>query len=256
MKKLTLLIFALFLLLPTLAFAAPPDSTFVIYVDEGYIIDYPMFSSFVPNTDYTLNFHVTNKSDGMPITSARCYLDLYDNTYKEIFAGSVSPTEYDYKFNVTFNDTGAYSGIIRCNTSAYGGTTSFSINVLKSYYQISTESALLLLAQLVTMALLFIGGALCFAYLYSKVEEQKKVLRLLFLGGTILMLLIPFAIDMGATEQFVGLYGEEFVSNVASGIKVVSLIFKLTLAALLLYIIWSVTTAVINRKKENEGGDR
>lgn len=112
----------------TLSFisAVPPVTTTQQFT-EGYNIQIPQDNILKLGQNYTFEFHVTNISNGFPITSGiNCSFHLYDEEGNHIFQGydDTASSTYDYSFFIlgnNFSKIGAYYYFTQCNSSSLGG---------------------------------------------------------------------------------------------------------------------------------------
>ena len=104
--------------------------------DEGLDIKLPQVEYLRQNRDVRYNFHVFNKSNGLPLdeTNVNCLIHLYNQTGYHIFIENITTTEHVWDFEGdiaggNFSTLGLYSFIVQCNNSLYGGFISSSVEV-------------------------------------------------------------------------------------------------------------------------------
>lgn len=127
--------------------AAPPTQTTIL--NQGYTIKIPQIDTLFQNKSYDFNFHVTNISNGIPITNATCYFHLTGNTGIDLYKATAVhdntsnvPNEWDVTVNGNnFSYIGEYDYSIQCNSTAFGGIESVGFNVIQ--YPASPSSSLL-----------------------------------------------------------------------------------------------------------------
>lgn len=124
-KKLFFLIFGILFLFSLVSVSAvPPFQTGAS--DTGYQIKFPQIQTLTQNTNFTLNFHIFNISNGVPIdnSSTVCVLHFYGIQGNQEFEVNVSHSN-----SITVNneweilmlagnisETGEYSYVIQCNS--------------------------------------------------------------------------------------------------------------------------------------------
>ena len=144
MRKIIIWICILFLLVPFVLSVQPPTQV-SINPTVGIEIKYPQNGFVKQNEDYDFYFHLFNKSDGLPITSANCTFHLYNTSGQHSYEVNVSTFTqvYDIEVNVAganFSQLGSYSYIIQCVTppivqggeEKIGGFDSVGFEVTKS----------------------------------------------------------------------------------------------------------------------------
>lgn len=103
---------------------------------DGIEIKFPQQEYLKQYRNVQYNFHIFNKSNGMPLNenNAFCTLHLYNQTGSHIYIENLTTTEHTWDFtgNISggnFSSTGLYSYIVQCNNSNYGGFVSSAIQV-------------------------------------------------------------------------------------------------------------------------------
>lgn len=166
-KRIFLIVSFLFLISLISFISAQPPFAQTGTFTEGYEIKYPPFSTFKQNTDVTLNFHVFNITNGVPIdnSSTNCYLHIYLSQGTQEYETEVSHSNTNVineweinvdKGNFTASGDGAY--VIQCNSTILGGFESVSFEITKSGKTISFNLFLPLVVILFFSMLCFIFG--------------------------------------------------------------------------------------------------
>jgi len=160
----------------------------------GFDIKYPPVDTIIQYQDYEFEFHVFNKTNGVPVyadgqSEISCYFHLYNssgNHIAEMFDATPSHT-FDYTFLVNganFSQLGPYSYIVQCNSSNQGGFDSVPFRVTPTGQPFYTETANILIIGII--ALMFI--AIIFFVLALSIEIIP--VRVFFLGLSALMVLM------------------------------------------------------------------
>lgn len=90
--------------------------------DRGFNVKVPEKEVFRVGDDYKFEFHLFNRTNGMPITNASCYFHLYNSTGSHQFTGydDTPDNNFDYDFTVSgsnFTKIGNYYYNVQCNHS-------------------------------------------------------------------------------------------------------------------------------------------
>ena len=129
--------FIFILVLSSFAYAQPPFQTGSSLTSGLDIVTTP-YDYVKQNRDFEANFHVFNKSNGIPMDnkSVDCWLDLYNHSGDEIFGEQItSYSGFDFSIKIgagNFSYLGQYAWIVQCNTSYNGG-------FLNSLYQVTPD---------------------------------------------------------------------------------------------------------------------
>lgn len=171
MKSKLFFILFLSLFFLSLISATPPfqQGTFT----NGYEIKIPPFDTFKQNTSLTLNFHVFNSSNGVPIdnTSTNCYLHFYNSFGEQILETEVphSDSNVDNEWEIVLtagniSTAGNYGYNIQCysTTDDLGGFTTTEVIITSTGYEQTTAQSIssmiyLFLMLFLTGMFLFIG---------------------------------------------------------------------------------------------------
>lgn len=180
MKKLLLiLICSIFFI--SLISAAPPFIQQGAFT-EGYEIKFPPLFTAKQNTDFNINIHVYNQSNGIPIdnSSTSCSLHLYNSLgnqqLESIIPHSTEPTaNNEWEINIdggNFTEVGSYAYVIQCNSSSYGGFESVGFEVTSTGTDFSVEKSILYLGLFSILIFLFIINIGVIPFLPQKNERD------------------------------------------------------------------------------------
>ena len=131
-------LFILIILLSSFAYAQPPPFQTGSSLTSGLDIVTTPFNYVREDSIFVANFHVFNKSNGVPMNnnSVDCWLDLYNHSGHEIFDQQVTEySSFDFSIEIgagNFSYSGNYAWIVFCNTSYNGG-------FLNSLYQVTED---------------------------------------------------------------------------------------------------------------------
>lgn len=142
MNKQISLLLLFVLVLSSFTFAAPPFSV-GSNPTNGYDIITTPYEFVKANQDFIANFHVFNRSNGIPLDNGSstfpryCYLHLYNHSGNAILETKVpyDNVSAEWKINITkgnFSTIGQYAWIVFCNSSMTGG-------FLSSLYQVTNN---------------------------------------------------------------------------------------------------------------------
>jgi hypothetical protein len=113
------------------ALGAPPFITTTS--SDGLEISSPGFDVLTAGQDFDFPIHVFNFSNGVYITSATCYMHLYNHSGKHLLALSDSSVAHDFDFEFPVKGgnltAGSYFVNFQCNTSATGGGVRYDFEV-------------------------------------------------------------------------------------------------------------------------------
>lgn len=124
-KHFFLLFLFMVLLVSTITAVKPITETSTSLV--GFDIEYPPIEQIQKDKPYEFEFHVFNKSDGLPIyENINCYFHLYNETGQHILEmeNSIPDHVFDYTFNIganNFTRVAQFNYILQCNNSKVGG---------------------------------------------------------------------------------------------------------------------------------------
>ncbi len=119
---------------------------------EGYDIKVPPIENIPQNEDFTLNFHVFNISNGIPIdnSSTDCFLHLYGRNGEQLIEIEVphSDSNVDNEWEIeilgsNFSDLGNIGYSVQCNSATLGGRETVSLIVSKKGYSLETSNIIL-----------------------------------------------------------------------------------------------------------------
>ncbi len=183
------ILFFIFLVLSSFVYAVPPQTVF----SDGQSdlkIKIPPFNTILEGRDFEFEFHVFNKSNGVPlIEGIDCFLHIYNSSGKHIYEGvdSTPSHTFDYSFDIrgTNFTHGTYGYIVSCNNSERGGFTSTYFDVTKDGRSLDTYDT--------RARSLIIGlGILSFILLFIafNVDKDHYLLKLLCLFFSMFPLLL------------------------------------------------------------------
>jgi len=252
--KKIILLFMLLLIIP-ITLAAQPITTQIFTGDEGFEIKYPLFPSIKQGENFEFEFHVYNKSNGLPIIEGiSCDFHLYngsDDTHLIDNLQSTATTHiYDYDFDVNggnFTEIGTYSYIIGCNDSKIGGFASVQFEV--------TPGGRLIVSQnyYIPMILFILGMATLLVWLSYLLRKEHIILSIIFLFGVLILFLIGAGFTLNVSK--ITMLGEYEVS-----IIIMSAMENLYYFTVILFIIVMIYTFLyllvisLNSWHENDNG--
>ena len=146
---------------------------------NGLQLFFPDCYTYLPqNTDYEINIHVSNISNGYPLTNIEtdCYLHLYNSTGQHTIESNLLTKDvngWDHQLIIkgdNLSDVGTHSIYIWCNyTSSLGGEVRSSFIITESGFEITEGRSIF------AIGLLFILICLMFISLYGtfKIENPS-----------------------------------------------------------------------------------
>ena len=219
-------------------------------LDEGLGIRFPQLETLKTNTDYELNFHVFNISNGLPsfnYTSGgklktECWFHLYNNSGGHILNISLNSMDETFDFDYTidksnFSKAGLYPYIIQCNSTFIGGFASGIFEVTDSGRDETTTNNGPLLVLIGSAAML----------LFASFMIKDRLLELLF--RTIGLLLTVFSINSA-------IYMGNFNVHL-NGLLEISLVV-LIYGILLFFVVYQVIVfigEILERKRKKRMGE-
>jgi len=252
MEKKSILVIFICLFLISLVSAQPPGDIFLSVGDKNLEIEFPAIRYLQINTEHTFNFHVFNKSNGIPVTSGiGCYFHMFDASGKHIvdlFNDTIGDFAFDYQFSIpgdSFSNIGSYSYVIQCNSSSQGGFVTVPFLVTKTGTALETPEALIYSILACGVLLLFI---ISFYFMITveygnNINEKGAVIKLTKTKyvklGLILLTWVLFTwflnILIGLSDNFVsltmyyGLFGFIFetMNNLALPLGIVIIVICL-----------------------------
>ena len=180
MKRASFFIITLFLILMPLVNAAPPPQV-NINTDIGYDIEFSKIEVLETNKNFTFNFHIFNRSNGLRLdnSSVDCSLHLFNSIGEHQF---IDP-------NLTFNtdhgdweilmlgsnfSQGNYQVLVDCNNGNFGGFVSFPIHVTPTGEALETSDSItyiILTASSILLFLLCLYGGIALPFRNRRNEE-------------------------------------------------------------------------------------
>ena len=93
--------------------------------EEGYDIAYPQYEFVEQDVGFRIHIQLSNKSDGMNIANASCYLELYNRTGQEQCHSNMTYLTNDLEYELeiadgNFSDLGSHAFFIRCTKELSG----------------------------------------------------------------------------------------------------------------------------------------
>lgn len=260
------LVFAFLLGLAILFFvnrvsAAPPFLSTTDFT-EGYGIELPHTEYIKIGTNYTVNFHVFNLSNGVPISnvSTSCFLHLTNSIGQDTLQTSaVHQTvnivnEWDvYISGGNFSNTGLYTYTVLCNSSLLGGYKTSHLTVTGTGVELTSANATVYSSFFLIFVFLFV----VVLFGITKLPENDntndngeiisigwlKYLRSLFIFIAWLILLAIFYLSSNLAFAYLG---EQLFAKILFRLFQVG--YMLTLPILVLWFIWIFASIIQDRK--------
>lgn len=126
---------------------------------SGLIVDFPKFDYIQTQTPLRLNVFVYNISNGIQITSANCFTNLYKNNGTLILNQTLTPQNNGYILDISkynFTNRGIYSLDIYCNSSGWGGFSSGTFEATGSGQGLSSSIATVYIIYFSLLVFLFV----------------------------------------------------------------------------------------------------
>ncbi len=226
MKKEKILISIIFLItiISLNSLFAQPIFQTNINSKEGLQVFYPTFEAVKQNSEFNLNIHVANISNGvtLPNTNVDCRVHIYDITGNHTFESGIinkNPNGYDHDIFISsgnFSKIGQHAFYVWCNsTDNLGGE-------VRETFQVTRTGKILEVSESLTYFVLSFGVLLLFLLSFyfmlstpyeNKVNEKGAVIKITKLKyvklGLILSTWVLFTwflnILIGLSENFVNL---------------------------------------------------
>lgn len=251
----TWLLILILLLIPILTMAAPPI-TEITEFDDGLFIEYPPFEAYKVNTSVDFYFHVFNQSNGVPVISGIvCYFHLYDRNKNHLFNDRDSTSDnFDYEFSIDGNNLtefGYYAYVIQCNDSDHGAFVAHEFYVTNDGEPINEEKSILTLAIVLGLTIALMLAAFLFAYIYANTDKLNRFLKILFLGASLLCGISAIAVQTIVSEKYEAFLRVTTAGMAMAGYNLVLWVFRITIATVL---VWLIYTAAMNALGKKVGG--
>lgn len=151
----SVLFFFLFSLNFVSAVPAPQTN---VNVDLGYTISYPKYTEVQQNQPFNLSVHVYNRSNGLPVYTPLCYLEIYNHQGNYLInEQSLLRIGNEYSYYMTagnFSKIDTYHYNIACNTTDYGGFVDGLFNITSTGQPLNSNFFWLILVLAAGMILL------------------------------------------------------------------------------------------------------
>ncbi|MBU1067099.1 hypothetical protein KKE60_04900, partial [Patescibacteria group bacterium] len=179
MNKLLLLIGMCILFVP-IVYAVQTEITFGNF-ENGLVIQYPPIQNLKQNESYEFEFHVYNKSNGVPVVNGiSCDFHLYNgsggNHMAEEYDDAVEHI-FDYTFDIdgsNFSEIGDYSYLVSCNDSTRGGFDSVPFMVTKTGNSVDEAQSIFVVGSLIALVLALIGTAIIIVMIAKQFKNENK----------------------------------------------------------------------------------
>ncbi len=222
-NKVFFLVIAFMFLLSLTFISAQPPFEVNVNTQKGLQIFFPQFDAIKQNTAFNLHIHLSNISNGFPLTNdlADCFLHIYDKEGNHTFESKVMDKDsnlYDHEIFISsgnFSNLGEHSFYIWCNNTFLGGEVKETFEVTRTGKLLDTGESLIYFVLAFGVFLLFI---LSFYFMLStpygnKKDEHGAVIQLTKLKyvklGLILLTWVLFTwflnILIGLSDNFVSL---------------------------------------------------
>lgn len=180
--------------------SAPP---FITSTGDGLEIFINFQEALSVNQEYEVEIHVTNKTNGVPISSGiSCSLHLYSASGDHLFSGTdnTPSNNLDYSFLLNasnFSNNGEYPYFAFCNSSTLGGSIS-SFFAVTPNGEIGTTSKAIFYSGLIFVLIFFLGVAI-----YNFIEFDNLLNRVGMLGVIYLLLIAITFISWHMASDFI-----------------------------------------------------
>ena len=206
-RKVFIFAFLFLILILPLTSAAKPQTN--VNLNLGYEITYPKQEVIESDVNYTFNFHVFNKSDGLRLdnTTINCSFHLYDHNGSHLVVNEnilYEATDKDWEILVegaNFSKTGQYDALVNCESPTYGGFVSYSIEVTPTGKAFDDSQGLVILGLLAM--LLFIAWV--FLYFGLKIEYLPFKIFLISMGALTILFTVGMSINLIKDLMMVGI---------------------------------------------------
>ena len=195
-------------ILPLISAVKPLTS---VQVNEGYFVSPTEKSAITYGDDHEFEVHVTNISNGVPITSGiTCYMHLYHETGKHLYEGidATASHTFDYSFDLNgtnFTSLGEYQAKFICNSSTLGGQAQLYFIVNQNGEELTEANSIRFNSAMFFMMLLFIMAIVGLFTIDNYIGKFVFywVAHLIFVAGTFSM----WKFNFGYATNFIGLAG-------------------------------------------------
>jgi len=189
MEKKSYFFVLVFLCLISITFVSSAQTTITnVNTAEGLQIFYPQLEVVKQNEDFNLHVHVSNISNGFPLTNIEvdCRLHLYDNTGNHTLESGILTKDsngYDHEIYISpdnFSKLGQHAFYIWCNNTLLGGEAKGSFQVTKTGIILDSSESLLYFILAFGVIILF---ALSFYFMIAteygnEVNEKGAVIKI------------------------------------------------------------------------------
>lgn len=170
----------------------------------GLQIFYPNFESVKQNTGFEFHIHVSNLSNGYPLTNdlVDCYLCLFNSSGSHIIEGGILEKDsdgWDHKINIAsgnFSDLGWHSFYIWCNMTNLGGEAKTTFQVTPTGEINTTSKAVFYIGILFLLAILLLIS------IYGFVEAEQVWAKAGSIGISYLFLIAISFISWNMAANF------------------------------------------------------
>ena len=238
----------LFLGLFFISFASAKAAPMMNVGEIGFQIFYPAYEYVKVNSDFELNIHVANLTDGLEInnTALDCYLHLYNTNGTHLLEAKMQPdsNRWDWVFLIkggNFSELGEHAFRIFC-IDGVGGTAGGTFVVTKTGEVLSSEDTTLYGISLISLFLMSLCLITCTFFLPSKDEtdEEGTILKISLLKHLRPMFLIFAWGLIMACVFIIGNFSLMYLSSDMLGdifMKLFIMMFAITLVGLPLWLI-------------------
>lgn len=171
---------------------------------EGLQVFYPDFDSVKQDQGFELHIHVSNLSNGYPLTNdvVDCYLHLYNSSGDHTYENGVmdkDPDLIDHELFLgggNFSDLGWHSYYIWCNSTTLGGSAKGTFQVTPTGEIGTTSKAVFY------VGILFLLAILLLISIYGFVEAEQLWAKVGLVGIAYLFLIAISFISWNMTSNF------------------------------------------------------
>jgi len=246
------LFFLFLLVLIPYASAQPPIREVTLGESEtGFDIKFPPIFVLKLNEAFEFEFHVHNKTNGVPIINGdvSCDFHLYNSSGKHILEMNRDTVShnYDYGFNVAggnFSYSGDYSYVILCNSSTQGGFDSVPFEVTRTgkptIHDVSPIIIIILLPMILSLIFLIAAATMD--------DKQHGVLKIFLF----LLSIVPFFISMHMSLiTLIEFYNFEALEDLIGSTSYwMTLLFAVIISYFLIYLFYQLVHEAAQRRKE------
>lgn len=176
--------------------------------NTGLQIFYPQIDYVKQDTTFKLHLHVSNISNGFPLTNidVDCHLHLYNSSGHHIYMNGLikDGNGWDHEVTLTggnFSDIGQHAFYIWCNTTNIGGVAKGIFVVTESGIKITEEKSILIVGLLLILILFLFANL----FVIFSVENYIVKFSSYWISHIILILICFVAWQVGVEGLLIGI---------------------------------------------------